>query len=79
MTLNEIQTTEEIPIVKKLHNRIERGRNFLKRRPRTVKSWIGGVRTQLKKLYGPTSEAMDLFPLIKNKFSKKKNYRCGDR
>jgi predicted nucleotide-binding protein len=69
MSIDEIQSTEEIPIIKKLHTWIEKGRNDLKRRPRIVKRWIGGVRRQLKKLYGPTSEVMDLFPLVKDKLS----------
>lgn len=69
MSNDVIQSTEESPILKKLQSRIEKGRNIYIRRPRIVGRWIGGVRTQLKKLYGPTSDAMDLFPLIKEKIN----------
>ena len=34
-----------------------------------IKTWIVKVRAQLKKLYGPTSEIMDLFPLVKDRLS----------
>jgi hypothetical protein len=69
MSIDEIQTTEEKPIIIKLHNSIEKGRKVFERRPRILRTWIGGVRTQLRKLYGPTSNVMDLFPLIKIKLS----------
>lgn len=67
MTNNSIQSTEEIPIIEKFHSRIEKGHDFLERRPVVAKPWVRGVRVLLKKLYGSSSEVMDLFPLIKDK------------
>lgn len=67
MTNNSIQSTEEKPIIEKLQLRIEKGRDYLEHRPSRAKVWVSGIRALLKKLYGSSSEVMDLFPLIKEK------------
>lgn len=62
-------TPPEPGAVPKLSDAVSRGRDFLGRAnlpPGFVKMWLGQVRVQLRKIYGPDSEAEQHWPVVQD-------------